>query len=84
MDNSNEAELGEDGPLQVRFNMKVYDTWPKARAKYFELKYKAKPGSVWACVTLRSADSEKEDGPFELRCHACDKTCQLGNPSKWL
>jgi hypothetical protein len=79
----NEAELGEDGALLIKFNMKVYDTWSKTRVKYCDLKRKAKLGSVWTCVTLRSADPEVEDGPFELRCHACDKRCQLGNPSKW-
>jgi hypothetical protein len=33
MDNTNEVELGEDGSIQVKFFMKIYDTWSKARAK---------------------------------------------------
>jgi hypothetical protein len=50
---------------------------PRLEQNSFDLKCKAKPGSLWTCVTLRSADP-KQDGSFELCCHACDKRCYLG------
>jgi hypothetical protein len=33
MDNTNEVELREDGSIQAKLFMKIYDTWSKARAK---------------------------------------------------